>query len=138
MDQEKQELIEKLSLEKQGGKSYSTIRSELKDSGLSPEEINTLIRQVDERVLENVLQGSAADKSKQVYRAGLALAVAGLLVTILFNLGLILKNFPPLAVYSPFLAGILIMFYGRMMQRRETTTKDKKEMGAIRKKRPYK
>ena len=138
MDQETGKLIEKLSLEKQDGKSYSKIRSELEEYGMSPEEISKLIRQVDERVLENVVKETAGDKFRQVYSGGLALAVAGLLITVLFNLGMFLQEFPALLVYSPFLAGILLMFYGRMMQRRDSTGKEKKGRDAIRKKRPYK
>jgi len=137
MEQESQKILEKLVLEKQAGKSYSEIRAELKDSGMNQSEINSLIRQVDEKVLEKVVMENIPDRARQLYRAGLALALTGLLVTIIFNMGLILKYFPPIAVYSPFIAGILLMFYGRMLQRREMGKKNKGS-GAIRKKRPYK
>jgi hypothetical protein len=40
-------------------------------------------------------------------------------------------------VYAPFIAGILLMFYGRMMQRRQPEKK-KEGTGAIRRKRPFK
>lgn len=129
--------IEELVRQKLEGKSYTKIRAELKESGMSSEEIDTLIRKVDEKVLLEAVKAETQDTAVQWHRAGLVLAVLGLLLTIAFNLGFILKSFPPIVVYAPFIAGILLMFYGRMMQRRQPEKK-KEGTGAIRKKRPYK
>lgn len=129
--------IEELARQKLEGKSYTEIRAKLKESGLTPEEMSLLLRKVDEKVLEEAISARTRDKSRQLYRAGLILAVAGLIITILFSVGNILQNFPPFAVYSPFVAGIVLMFYGRMMQRRPIE-KEKEGTGAIRRKRPYK
>ncbi|MFO7668266.1 MAG: hypothetical protein R6W31_01280 [Bacteroidales bacterium] len=137
MEKDQEKRTEELAREKLEGKSYSEIRDELKESGLSPGEINILIREVDEKVLAVAVSEGRPDKAQQWYRAGLVLAVAGLLISIAFNVGIILQNLPPLAVYAPFATGILMMFYGRVLQRRETG-KEKKGPGPIRKKRPYK
>jgi hypothetical protein len=137
MEMNSHKRIDELVRQKLEGKSYTEIRAELKESGLTPEEISMLLRKVDEKVLEGAISAGTPDKSRQLYRAGLILAVAGLIITILFNAGSILQNFPPFAVYSSFVAGIVLMFYGRMMQRRPNE-KEKEGTGAIRRKRPYK
>lgn len=129
--------VEELAREKLEGKSYSEIRAGLSQSGLTPEEISNLIRMVDEKVLEETAGKGDIEKARLWYRAGLGLAVAGLIMAILFNAGLIFKNLPALAVYSPFIAGILLMFYGRMMQRRQPRIRDTGP-GPIRKRRPFK
>jgi hypothetical protein len=137
MEQEENNRIEKLAREKLEGKSYSEIRAELKESGMPKEEISLLIRQVDEKVLAGAITEGKPDKAKQWYRGGMILAVAGLALSIAFNVGLIMRNLPPLAVYAPFIAGILLMFYARMQQRRQPN-KEKKGPSPIRNKRPYK
>jgi len=137
METDSPERIEELARQKLGGKSYTEIRAELKESGLSPEEIGILLIKVDEKVLEGAVSTGTPDKSGQLYRVGLVLAVTGLIITIAFNTGIILQSVPPFAVYAPFVAGIVLMFYGRMMQRRPIEKK-KEGTGAIRRKRPFK
>ncbi len=135
IDQEKR--IEELAREKLEGKSYSEIRAELKESGMSPGDINILIRQVDEKVLSGAVSEATPNKARQWYRGGMILAVVGLALSIAFNAGILMRNLPPLAVYAPFVAGIILMFYGRFLQRRPPA-KEKKGPSPIRKKRPYK
>lgn len=137
MEKEKERIIEELAEEKLGGRSYSEIRSELKESGMSPDEISHIIREVDERVLAEAKSGAQPDNAKQIYRAGLILAVIGLAISIAFNAGILLRSIKPLVVYAPFLAGILLMFYARILQRRKPEA-EPKGPGPIRKKRPYK
>jgi hypothetical protein len=129
--------IETLVREKLEGKSYSTIREELAGSGMSNEEITKLIRLVDEQVLSETLKEGNRGKVQQWYRIGLILAIFGLVLSIAFNAGIILKGIPPLLAYSPFLAGILIMLYARALQRKHSDPPDT-GTGAIRKRRPYK
>lgn len=129
--------IDQLAREKMAGKSYSVIRVELSESGMNEEEINHLIRQVDERVLSETVKQVAPDRAQQWYRSGMVLAVIGLILTIAYNAGIILRNSPALLIYSPFIAGILVMFYGRFLQRRQSSPDDS-GTGAIRSKRPYK
>jgi len=131
------EKIEELVRQKLEGKSYTEIRAELKESGVSPEEIAMLIKKVDEKVLKEATKTGTPDNSLLFYKAGIVMAVAGLIITIAFKAGVILHYFPPIAVYTPFAAGVIMMFYGRMMQRRQPE-KEKKGSGAIRNKRPYK
>lgn len=137
MEKDQERIIDELAGEKLEGKSYSEIRSELMESGMSADEISKIIRQVDEKVLAEATSGAMPDKAKQIYRGGLILAVIGLALSIAFNAGLILRSFKPLAVYAPFLAGILLMFYARLLQRRKPED-EPKGPGPIRKKRPYK
>ena len=129
--------IEVLAREKLEGKSYSKIREELGASGMAPVEIGRLIRQVDERVLRETRELGDKQRKPQWYRLGLILAVAGLLLYIAYKAGMILTHLPALLVYSPFLAGILLMFYARMLQRKKSEPIPKGP-GPIRKKRPYK
>lgn len=136
MDMDSNPRIEELAREKLGGKSYSEIREELKSEGMAAGEISQLIRQVDEKVLKETLEQGSRQKTQQWYRWGLVMAVVGLILSIGYNAGIILSRFPALLVYSPFLAGILLMFYGRMQQRKKPDSAD--GPGPIRKKRPYK
>ena len=129
--------IERLAEEKIAGKSYSRIRAELSQAGMPDEEIHHLIRQVDELVLEKNSQAGKAGKAKAWYWGGLALAISGLLLTLLHNAGLVLADRPPWLVYTVFFAGLALMLYGRHLKRL-TTQKSESGPGAIRKKRPYK
>ena len=131
------ERIEALAREKLDGKSYGEIRAELFESGMSEEEVSSLIRRVDERVLESAAIEGRKDGARQWYRAGLFLAITGLTISIAFNAGIILRSLPALAVYSPFIAGILLMFYGKLQQRRQFQVRDQGP-GPIRKRRPFK
>jgi hypothetical protein len=129
--------IEELAREKMEGKSYSTIREELSESGMTDTEISNLIRQVDERVLSQTIKQASPNRAQQWYRFGLILAVIGLILTIAYNAGIILKNLPALVIYSPFFAGILVMAYGRYQPKKQSAPPDT-GTGAIRKRRPYK
>jgi hypothetical protein len=129
--------IRGLYLQKLEGRSYSEIRAELSAEGLNPEKIRILIRKVDERVLKAETDHKNAAKASQYYRIGMGLAIAGLLITIGFNTGIIQTGLPPWLVYSPFLAGVLMVFYGRMLQRKKAEPLYK-SAGRIRTKRPYK
>lgn len=129
--------IESLARQKLEGKSYGEIRAELLGSGLSETDVSRLIRQVDEKVLEETVTFSRTDRAGQFYRVGLVFAIGGLILSILFNLGLVAVNLPALAVYSPFIAGILLMFYGRMQQRKQPPVQAKGP-GPIRSRRPFK
>ena len=129
--------IEELVREKMDGKSYSTIREELKESGMTVVEISKLIRQVDERVLSETLNQGDRDRAQQWYRSGLVLAVIGLILSISYNAGILFAHLPALLIYSPFFAGILVMVYGRVLQKKQSAPPDT-GTGAIRKRRPYK
>ncbi len=137
MDRDSDPRIEELAREKLEGKSYSEIREELKSSGMAAGEISQLIRQVDLRVLRETLEQGSRQRTQQWYRWGLVLAVVGLILSIGYNAGMMLSRIPALLVYSPFLAGILLMFYGRMLQRKKPDP-TYGGPGPIRKKRPYK
>ena len=129
--------IEELAREKMDGKSYSIIREELAESGMSAEEISCLIRQVDEQVLrETAIQGQP-NRAQQWYRFGLILAVIGLIISIAYNAGIILGMLPSMLIYSPFFLGILVMVYGRFLQRK-LSSPEVSGSGAIRRRRPYK
>ena len=130
-------IIQELVEQKLSGESYSAIRSKLGDRGLSEDEIHETIRQVDEKVLQAELREKHLGQTRQWYRAGLFLALLGLILTIGANRGVILENLPKWIVYSPFFAGILLMFYGRMSQRKRPELFEK-GTSRIRKKRPYK
>lgn len=129
--------IEELAREKMEGKSYSSIRNELAESGMNDGEISSLIRQVDERVLGETVKQGDRDRAQQWYRTGLILAVIGLILSIVYNAGIILAYLPALLIYSPFFVGILVMFYGRSLRKKQSASTDN-GTGAIRRKRPYK
>ena len=129
--------IEELARLKLGGKSYSEIRAELADEGMNQKEVGQVIRQVDEIVLQTETEYKHMAKARQWHKAGLLVAVTGLLISIAFNAGYMLTGFPPWLVYSPFFAGILLMFYGRMQQRKQTGI-SQQGPGRIRRKRPFK
>ena len=62
--------IEVLAREKLEGKSYSKIREELGASGMPPEEIGRLIRQVDERVLRETVELGVGASSRRPVGSG--------------------------------------------------------------------
>jgi hypothetical protein len=129
--------MEELAREKMAGKSYTSMREELLATGMSEEEVRVLIRQVDERVLSETVKQGVPDRAQQWYRFGLILAVLGLILSIAYNAGIILETRPALLVYSPFFAGILVMVYGRILQRKKASPGDE-GTGAIRRRRPFK
>jgi len=129
--------IEELAREKMEGKSYSSIRNELAESGMNDGEISSLLRQVDERVIGETVKQGDRDRAQQWYRTGLILAVIGLILSIAYNAGIILAYLPALLIYSPFFAGILVMFYGRSLRKKQSASTDN-GTGAIRRKRPFK
>lgn len=129
--------IEEFARLKLEGKSYADIRADLAGDGMNPEEVSQVIRQVDEIVLKTETELKHSAKARQWHKAGLVLALTGLLISIAFNMGYVLTGFPPWLAYSPFFAGILLMFYGRMQQRRQPEL-SRKGSSRIRRKRPYK
>ncbi len=137
MNEASENRIEELAREKMAGKSYTSIREELSATGMSAEEVKALIRQVDERVLRETLKQGVPDRTQQWYRFGLILAVLGLIISIAYNAGIILETRPALLVYSPFFAGILVMVYGRILQRKKASPEEH-GTGAIRRRRPFK
>ena len=132
-DIENEELVE----QKLDGVSYTQIRSQLEEKGLSREEIKSVIREVDDRVLRAEIEGGARDRAKSWYRIGLSLAIVGLVLTIGANAGWILKTTPRWIIYAPFFIGILLMYYGRRLQQKQADPFEKGP-GRIRKRRPYK
>ena len=129
--------LNELVQQKLEGNSYSRIRSRLAEEGLSEEEIRTTIREVDERVLRAEIDQGNRERAKSWYRIGLVLSITGLLFTIGSNAGWIFQGTPKWMIYSPFFAGILVMYYGRRLQQKQLDPFSKGP-GRIRKKRPYK
>lgn len=129
--------IEELARQKLEEKSYSEIRADLAEAGVDRAEISEVIRQVDELVLKTETEQKHTDKARQWYRVGMAFAIVGILLSIAFKADVFLSGFPPWLVYTPFFAGILLMFYGRI-QLRKHPEPYKKGPGRIRRKRPYK
>jgi hypothetical protein len=132
-----EESIQELVELKLKGESYSTLRKRLLDMGLSREEVSEAIKKVDEKVLLEEISEKNLGKTRQIYRAGLILAIAGLLLTLGASRGIVLSNLPKWIIYSPFFVGILLMYYGRKGQRKQPQLYEKGP-GRIRKKRPYK
>lgn len=129
--------IKELARQKREGQSYSEIRSILKEEGLNEEEISGTIRRVDEKVLQEEMTEGSLARAKRWYFTGVAIAAAGLVITFLYSRGTLLTGLPRIVIYLPFFIGILVMFFGRRMQRRGTDTIDKGE-SRIRRKRPFK
>lgn len=129
--------LEELAREKIDGKSYSAIRKELLESGMTDGEVNSLLRKVDEKVLNNPTTMGDRKRAQQWYRFGFVLAVTGLILSIAYNAGALFENLPGLVLYIPFFIGILVMIYGKAIQRKPSTPSEK-GLGAIRRRRPYK
>lgn len=129
--------IEELVREKIAGKSYSAIRKDLLESGMAEEEIRGLIRQVDQKVLNEATTIEDRKRAQQWYRAGFVLALIGLILSLAYNSGNLFENLPALVLYAPFFAGIIVMIYGKAILRKQSPPSEKSP-GAIRRRRPYK
>ena len=137
MEELSENTLEELVVQKLEGASYSQIRSSLSDQGFSEDEIKSIIRQVDEKVLRAEIEQGNRDRAKSWNQVGIGLAVVGLVLTVGANAGWILNGTSRWVVYSPFFAGILLMLYGRSLQRK-ILDPFAKGPGNIRKRRPYK
>ena len=92
MNKLSKETLEELVRQKLDGESYTVIRERLSEMGLSKEEISHTIREMDERVLRTEVELSRRRRAKSWYRTGLVIAVAGLLLSVGYNAGMILEN----------------------------------------------
>ena len=119
------------------GESYSQIKAELAKLGLSQKDISEAIKTIDDKVLRAEIEHGSLARSKQFYRVGLILAVIGLVVTIGSNAGFLFAGISKLIIYSPFIAGIMLMVYARILQRQHPDPFEKGP-GRIRGKRPNK
>ena len=137
MDKISEKDIDALVEQKLNGKSYSILRAQLSEQGFSENEIRETITKVDEKVLQAEIGVKHLGKTRQWYRTGFVLAVLGIILTLSASRGIFLEGLPKWIIYSPFFAGILIMFYGRKSQRQQPGLYEKGP-GRIRKKRPYK
>lgn len=129
--------IEELVQRKLEGESYTRIREGLAEMGFSGEEIRGVIREVDERVLKAEIEQGNREKGRSWYWAGMTAAIAGLVLTFGSNAGWFLQGVPRWIVYAPFFLGILLVYYGKWLQKRPDDPL-KNGPGRIRKKRPYK
>ncbi|MGW8315526.1 MAG: hypothetical protein ACWGNV_07995 [Bacteroidales bacterium] len=129
--------IEEMVQRKLEGESYTRIRKELSELGLTEQEVHRTIRSIDEKVLQGELNQKAAGKSRQWYRTGLFLATLGLILTLGANRGIILTNIPRWIIYTPFFGGIALMLYGRYSGKKKPESRDDGP-SPIRRKRPYK
>lgn len=137
MDKIQDSTLDELARLKLEGHSYTEIRARLTQSGLSKDELKMAMKEIDEMVLRAEIEKGKSQKTRLWYRAGLILSIAGLIIAIGFNAGFIFSGYPQLLVYSPFFAGIALMFYGKIIQRRLLEIPEK-DPGRIRRKRPYK
>jgi hypothetical protein len=112
--------LEELVRQKREGKSYSEIRAMLREEGMDEKEIGQVIRRVDERVLQKEISAGTMSRGKRLYITGVVIAAAGLLLTFLNSRGYWLTTLPRLVVYLPFFTGIILMFYGRRLQKVES------------------
>ena len=137
MEKPSVQIIQDLVQQKLEGESYSQIRSSLSDQGFNEDEIKSIVRRVDEQVLRAEIDQGNRNKAKSWNQIGLVFAVVGLVLTIGNKAGWILMGTSRWVVYSLFFAGILLMLYGRSLQRK-IFDPFAKGPGNIRKKRPYK
>lgn len=128
---------DELARRKLEGESYTAIRKELNEMGLSDEEIHEAIRRIDEKVLDSAMDQKQTVKLKQWYGAGVFLAILGLLLTLGASRGIILQGIPRWVVYIPFFIGMGLMAYGKYARPKPTPPAEKGP-GRIQRKRPYK
>ena len=137
MDPINESAIEEFARMKLEGESYAEIRARLIRSGISEDELKEVMRKIDERVLREATEQVNLERSRQWYLAGIIIAVAGLILAIGFNAGIILADSSRVLAYSPFFLGIVIMLYGKKLKQGKKGSAVK-DPGRIRRKRPYK
>ncbi len=97
---------------------FSAMRKQLESDGFEKDEINTIVRQVDNQLIRaEELEGSKA-MGKNLYYGGLLVALAAALLTIATYTGIVNIGNRFLVLHGPMAVGLLIAYTGRTKMKR--------------------
>ena len=99
-------------VKKKDGMSFSHIRKDLEDKGLSNEQISVIIRSIDHKIITDEVSKSNKSIGKQMIFMGLVLTSLGLFITIATYSGFIDMGDQYLLSYGPIFGGIGLIAIG--------------------------
>ncbi|MBO3697635.1 hypothetical protein [Roseivirga sp. E12] len=103
---DKGKLIDYCLEEARKGKDFGTLREELQAFNLEPQEINQIIKYVDDNLLTNALHGAYKSHRREYLMVGWFLLIVGVLATVLTYTGVINMGDSYLIVYGPIIVGL--------------------------------
>ena len=96
-----------------GEMEFSDLRETLEHQGLESDEITTVVRLVDNKVLQAAKIEAENDVGKNIFYIGLFLTIMGLILTIGTLTGLIDLNGIGIIAYGPIAGGLIIAMIGK-------------------------
>ena len=109
-------LIDYYTDKKRQGLDFSEIRKELTLKNHDPETIKTIIKGIDNQILNEELNRSKKIRSNEIKIIGLILFIGGTIVTFATFLGIINMRGYFILAYGPILAGFLMIVASRNMK----------------------
>lgn len=110
---DKRKILEYCLEEARNGKDFGTLREELKELKLQPNEINQIIKHVDDQLLNQAFSGAQKSHRREYYRVGWFLFLAGGLATLLTYTGVIDMGSSYIIAYGPVIAGLGLIIGNR-------------------------
>lgn len=108
-------IIDECFAKAENGASYSAIRKDLKNEGLTDDAISLILREVDERVIASDLKKAKQLKLKEQMFWGYALMTVGAVLTFLAYAGMIhiKPRFFYVVAFGPVIGGYLLFLKAR-------------------------
>ncbi len=97
---------------------FSEMRKKLESDGFEKDDINTIVRQVDNQLIKAEKLRGSHTMGRNLYYGGLFVALAGALLTIATYAGIINIGNRFLVLQGPMAVGLIIAFAGRTKMKR--------------------
>lgn len=101
------------------GLPFDQVRKALEKENYPEEDIKFIVRKVDDQVMAHQLKKPQSKLGEKLMWAGLIIMTIGLALTLAHFYNLIYLGNSYLAIYGPFLSGMIIYFMGKSRKRKE-------------------
>ena len=129
MEHDQKSLTEMYYQQKLEGMSFSAIRKQLEELDLDPETITEIIKDIDNRIINDELTKTSGIKSRELKIIGLCIMVAGGLVTLATYFRLIEISGHYILAWGPIVSGYIMILASRRMKKRENKAGDRDYFG---------
>ena len=92
---------------------FSQLRTSLEDKNIEIKEINVIVNQIDKQLIRTAQMRASHEKGKNLFYGGLALAVAGIFLTLGTYTGIINLGKYYLIAYGPICGGLITAMTGK-------------------------